>query len=470
MIINDLINAGRAAGITDQIRGRRNFRTLKGTTGTENFSGQIISEDENKEWDDPSKSVENVDIMRKSCVRVRQSMMILKTPILGSTIRIEPASEDNVDIKIAEFVEKNLFDSPFFRWDDVLSQQLTYLDFGHSILEKAYKRREGQIWLSNLEFRKQKTIFEWDAPMGQLKEVRQTDFSVTSERVPQPMPAEQIVLSTYEREGNNFAGFPAVRPAWINWKAKMFLIKGDMVNYERFGMGIPMIKNLKSGDIPDEAIDAIKELRSNSEGFVAQTKDWELSIFGGGEQRGNTVIDMVTWHDHQIVFNVMGNFMTKGEGATGSFALTKVGADMFFCGVEREANRIENIWNEPSGLMAQIPQLVEFNFPGAKSPKLRIENLKFDDLDGFASRLEKYVRAGAFDSTDDIKRWIREREKAPLLGLEEEQLDDMANIAPTIKRINGGRPYILQYSRGRGGRILRLQGVKKTTPSIRVAA
>jgi len=468
MIFNSIVNAGQADAIRNQTTG--GFRTLKGITGTENFGGQITGEDENQEWDDPAKSVETVDIMRKSCVRVRQSMMLITTPILGATMRIEPASEDNVDIKIAQFVQDNLFDSPFFRWDDVLSQQLTYLPYGHSILEKAYKRHQGQIWLSNLEFRKQKTIFEWDAPMGQLKQVRQTEVNIGSEREPQPMLAEQIVLSIYEKEGNNFAGFPAVRPAWINWKAKMFLIKGDMTNYERFGIGIPQIKNLKSGDLPPEAIAAVKDLRANSEGFIASTKDWEMGIYGGGDQRGNSVIDMVTWHDHQIVFNVMGNFMTKGEAATGSFALTKVGADMFFCNVEREANRIENIWNEPSGLMIQIPQLVEFNFPGAASPKLRIENLKFADLDGFADRLTKYKSSGAMDMTDDIKRFVRERERVPLLGLDEEQLEDMANVAPTIKRIDGGRPYVLQYSRGQSGRILRLQGSKRSTSGIRVAA
>ncbi len=258
MIFNDIVNAGHADGLMNQMTGRQNFRTLKGTTGTDNFSGQIIGEDENKEWDDPSKSVENVDIMRKSCVRVRQSMMLLKTPILGATMRIEPVSEDNVDIKIAEFVEKNLFDSPFFRWDDVLSQQMTYLDFGHSLLEKAYKRHQGNIWLSNLEFRKQKTVFEWDTLMGQLQQVRQTQFNVTSERDPLPMPAEQVVLSTYEREGNNFSGFPAVRPAWINWKGKMFLIKGHLVRYERFGIGTPMIETT-ADDIPQEAIDAAKD-------------------------------------------------------------------------------------------------------------------------------------------------------------------------------------------------------------------
>jgi len=148
-----------------------------------------------------------------------------------------------------------LFDSPFFRWDDILSQQLTYLDFGNSILEKAYKRREGQIWLSNLEFRKQNTIFEWDTIMGQLKQVRQTVIHTASDRDPLPMPAEQIVLSTYEKEGNNFAGVSALRPAWINWKAKMFLIKGHMVRYERFGIGTPMIET-EGAEIPQEAIDA----------------------------------------------------------------------------------------------------------------------------------------------------------------------------------------------------------------------
>jgi len=169
---------------------------------------------------------------------------------------------------------------------------------------------------------------------------------------------------------------------------------------------------------------------------------------------------MVMWHDHQILFNVMANFMATGEADVGSHALTKVKADMFFNNEEREANHIENVWNEPSGLMINIPQLVRLNFGEfAKSPKLRIENLELNDLEGLAERSAKYISSGLLDPTDDMKRHIRERERYPLTGLEDEIVSNLVNVTPTIRKISNGMPYVLQYHRE--GNRLKLMGSKK---------
>lgn len=449
MFINDMLIRRDHDQVIRNVhrRGQDDMGGLHGVTGTNNIAGMITDEDENRIWNEPILRMKTVNLMRKTCVRTRQSMMLLKTPLLGATMRIEPASDSNADIKNALLVEEMLFDSPFFRWDDILRQQLTYLDFGHSILEKAYTRLNGKLWLNKIEFRLQDTIFEWHAPEGVLQQVEQSNVFHSSEREPLPMPAESIIHTSYEQEGNNFAGFSALRPAWINWHAKMFLLKGDMVRYERFGIGTPMLET-ESPEIPDDAVEAIQKLRSNDEGFLAKTKKWTLSIFGGGRNSGMDVITMVMFHDHQIIFNVMANFMAKGEAQVGNFALTKVAADMFFNNVEREANHIENVWNEPSGLMSNIPQIMELNVgEGVPSPKLRIENLQLDDLGGFAERASKYVAAGLLDPTDDIKRHVREIEHLSLTGLDDEQLEDMVNINPTIKRIDSGRPYVLQYRR-----------------------
>ena len=438
----------------------RTLTTTKGVSGTQNIGGQITDEDENEEWSDPHKRVKNVDLMRKTCVRTRQSMMILKSPILGATMRIEPAGDSPIDMAIALFVEQNLFDSHFFRWDDILRQQLTYLDFGNSVMEKTFIRFEGKMHWQKIDLRLQHTILEWDATDGILDQVRQTNVFSSGDRLPKPMPAEQIVHTAYEQEGENWAGFSALRPAWINWKIKMFLIKTDAVRFERFGGGTPEL-TVGSDEIPQEAIDAVQKLRANEEGFLVKTKKWELGIFGGGRNSGLEVKEMVEWHDKQIVFNVMANFMATGESSVGSFALTKVTADMFFNNVEREANHIENVWNEPSGKMQNIPQLVRLNFgENAVPPKLRIENLELNDLEGLAERSAKYISSGLLDNTPDMKRYIREREKYPLEDLDNDQLDGLVDFTPTIKHINNGMPYVLQYSKSKGN-ILRLQGSKK---------
>ena len=240
----------------------------------------------------------------------------------------------------------------------------------------------------------------------------------------------------------------------------MFLIKNDAVRFERFGVGTPEL-TVGSDEIPQEAIDAVQKLRANEEGFLVKTKKWELGIFGGGRNSGLEVKEMVEWHDKQIVFNVMANFMATGESSVGSFALTKVTADMFFNNIEREANHIENVWNEPSGKMQNIPQLVRFNYgENVVSPKLRIENLELNDLEGLAERTSKYISSGLLVNTPDMKRYIREREKYPLEDLDNDQLNGLVDFTPTIKHINNGLHYVLQYSKSKGN-ILRLQGSKK---------
>ena len=459
MIINDFLGYGDRVRNEHIPRSSRTLTKTKGVSGTQNFGGQITDEDENEVWADPIQRVKTVDLMRKTCVRTRQSMMILKSPILGATMRIEPASDSPVDMKTAEFVEQNMFDSHFFRWDDVLRQQLTYLDYGNSVLEKTYLRFEGKLHWSKIDLRLQHTILEWDSTEGVLDQVRQTNVFTTG-RQPQPMPAEQIVHTAYEQEGENWAGFSALRPAWINWRAKMFLIKGDMVRYERWGIGTPMI-TVDSNEIPQDAIDAVQAFRSNEEGYLAKTKKWALELFGAGRNSGMDIKEMVMWHDHQIVFNVMANFMATGEATVGSFALTKVSADMFFNNVEREANHVENVWNEPSGKMENIPQLVRRNFgENVTPPKLRIENLELNDLEGLAERSAKHISSGLLKATPDMQRHIREREKWPLGDLDNDQLEGLVEITPTIKRISNGMPYVLQYTRT-GGKTLRLRGSEK---------
>jgi len=470
MFLNDLMEYGERVRnkSDDGIRRIPTKNQLRGVTGTQNSGGFITDEDENIEWSDPLKRVKNVDIMRKTCVRTRQSLQLLKTPLLGATMRIEPASDDNVDIKNAIFIEEMLFNSPFFRWDDVIREQLTYLDFGNSVMEKLYTRHEGKLWLSEVAFRMQQTIFEYDTHHGKLEQIRQTNAGFTDEGDPLPMPAESVIFSVYEQEGNNFMGFSALRPAWINWRAKMFLIKGDMVRYERFGIGTPSIE-VEGNDIPQEAIDAVQNFRSNNEGFIAKTKKWAMSIFGGGRNSGMDIERMVLFHDHQILFNVMANFMAKGEAQVGNFALTKVAADMFFNNVEREANHVENIWNEPDGLFSNISQIMALNFgDNVGMPKLRIENLELNDLSGFAERASKYVSAGLLDPTPDVKKHIREMEKLPLTDLDNEQLESLENYNPTIKRINSGRSYVLQYSKGKG-KTLKLERTRPRN-KLRIAA
>ena len=404
--------------------GTNDLSTLKGSTGTNIFSGIIQGEDENTIWGSTSIAVKEADMMRKSDPRVRQASMLLKTPILSATTSIRPASDDNRDILIAKFVEDQHFNSQFFRWHDVLRQQLTYFDFGHSILEKELTGIDGKMHLTRIEFRKPQTLFRWNAPNGQLETISQMNV-VGDSGTRNDMLAEQVIHIAYEQEGLNFEGMSALRPAWWNWKSKQRVLAIGRVLFERLS-GIPHVKVKKGTEISAEAKAVAEKLYQNEQMYLISTPQYDLDIFGlgaGGQGGGvsDAMLEFIKFNDHQIIFSVMGNFMTKGEDKVGSFALSQVNADMFFKNEEREANHIEDTWNEPWGRMKNIPQLVDENFANVTAyPKLKLEKLALDDLSSFAEQSAKLVAAGMLIPDAPLRAQVRER-----FDLPEEQLDSV---------------------------------------------
>lgn len=135
-----------------------------GQSGTLIYSGIITDEDYNRLLTGQS-AIRVFEIMRRSDGTVHAALQVCKLPILSASWTIEPASEDQSDIDIANFIEHELFERNV-NFHDFVRQALTMLDFGFSITEKTYELTEfeGQtrIGIKSLSFRKQKSLFKWE--------------------------------------------------------------------------------------------------------------------------------------------------------------------------------------------------------------------------------------------------------------------------------------------------------------------
>ncbi len=138
----------------------RRFSKTRGAIGTQIIDGMIFEEDHNKEWVD-EEAIKNARKMVKTDPTVRSTLLSIKLPVMAAAVRIEPASEDNVDLDIAEFVEQNLFLNPAYAYTDWLRHVLYYLDFGFEVMEKSYEVRDGHLWWKRWEHRKPETVEQW---------------------------------------------------------------------------------------------------------------------------------------------------------------------------------------------------------------------------------------------------------------------------------------------------------------------
>lgn len=458
--------------------------SLKGFSGTELNAGFITGEDENAIWANIETAVREADMMRKSDVRVRSALSLIKTPILGAVMRIEPASKDNRDMEIAKFVEDNLFNSPYFRWGQVMRELLTYLDFGHTVMEWSFIPIEGKMLVHRIEYRKPQTLFRWITENGELVGVGQDAVFFSDEKKKaEIMPAERLIHVANEMEGLNFAGRSIMRPAWINWKSKQQLIKYDLIKHQRFGAGIPRIV-VKSSDDMDEAKNVAQNINAHEQSYLLEVEGkFKTDIFGGGgSESGTNALESIRFHDNQIVFNINANFATKGSDGIGSFAMVKVDSSIFFQSLEAEAIVIEDTFNEPKGRMAFIPRIVSENFAGVTQlPKFRLEKLALADLDGFAERLAKYIETGSVRPDNELEVWLRKREKMPEMGeprikpvseelppeIETEENKIVAQARKIIAKHIGRGILVEQGLLDIETKILDLDGIKKETQRVR---
>ena len=102
-------------------------------------------------------------------------LFAIKMLIRQATWSVQPASEDEADVKAAEFVESCMYDMQT-TWTDTISDILSFLTYGWSIHEIVYKRRmgrkkdpqleskytDGYIGWQKLPIRAQESLYEWE--------------------------------------------------------------------------------------------------------------------------------------------------------------------------------------------------------------------------------------------------------------------------------------------------------------------
>jgi len=376
---------------------QRRSSKAKGEVGTANFGGFIQGEEFNAEWKD-IKAVENADKMRRTDAQVNASLLAVELPILSSTSRIEPASQDNIDLKIAEFINVNLFMNRNFTWNYLLRHILKYLQFGAYVFEKVYEVVDSQIYIKNISPRLPKTIRRWNQnDDGTLKEVEQFATRPDGSYGTFTIPNKFLVLFTNNQEGWNWTGTSILRNAYRNWKIKDTLIRIDAMRHERQGLGIPIFtppEDAKTEDI--EACEKVGEtLRSHEKSYIIKPHGWDVEFADLKVSSLTDIIPSIKFHNTEISSNILAQFMDVGKTDFGSRASIHELKENFFLSLQSTANYIEDIFNEGMEGRLLIKELVSFNFPNVDQyPKLKFSKIANIDYEKVSIYLKNLADSG----------------------------------------------------------------------------
>jgi hypothetical protein len=283
--------------------------------------------------------------------------------------------------------------------------------------------------------RLQRTIYKWNlGDDGGLQSITQLAFKQDGGYFQVDIPVEKLLVFVNEKEGAQWTGKSALRPAYKHWFIKDQLYRIDAIAAERHGVGIPVM-SMPDGATSDTAMDRAEDIlagvRAHERGYVVEPFGYKFSVAGMGQGRAMDLLPIIQHHDRMIAVSVLAPQLALGENPQGSFAMSKDQSGFFMLAERAVAAQIAEIHNR-----YLIPKWVNFNYAGVtRYPKLEFGAIETRDVAELINALVPAVNAGLVTADDRLEAWIRDTAGLP------ERDPSTARIALKItERVNPAAP------------------------------
>jgi len=405
-------NRNRVASLEGELRqlkaaysSTQRFIRGLGVPGTENWSGYFQT-DYNSDWN--NNKYDKIPKMVNDAV-IAGLLLAVKLPISQSTVSIEPASARRIDKKIADAVEKELFNNPTFTWSYLQDHILEFFEYGCAVFEKiSFFSKEDSRWHFKLSPRLQDTLERWYlTPDGTLDYIEQHAMKGSTYEFFN-LPNDKLSILTLNQRGSNYQGESILRPLYFNWYSKELLSKILTMASQIWGIKVPVIhlpEAEQSGDL-EKAKTVGETYMSHQKQYIVAPSGFSVDAFGdtGGmpDIRGNIV-----HHNKEMVYRFLAMHIMAGMEGTGSYAMSKDKTDFFLLAEESYARRVEDFFNERVEGRAVIKDFVSWNFPNVTEyPKLNYSKIRSVDYEKLSNTLDKLANKRFIDPTEEIREML----------------------------------------------------------------
>ena len=386
-----------------------------GASGTSIVGGYLTDTDYVPELTG-SNGITTYDEMRKSDGVVKAALLACQLPIRATKWFVEPASEDDIDIEIAEFVEDNLMNKMSITWDDFLRQALLMLPFGYMIFEKVFTdidfNGKGRIGWKKFAPRLPETVMKW-----QTKENEDGITQLTTAAGEVSIPMDKLLVFVNDKEGDNWSGISILRSAYRPWYFKKTIEKINAIAFERQGLGIPTIKLPAEYTKADKAkaIEILKNVRANEEAYLVLPFGWEFEFADPKASGAKDPDKTISRYNREMLMSVLAQFLDLGSGPSGSRALSVDQSTTFHNNLTAIAKQLQDVINKYA-----VQQLVDLNYNVQNYPKLKFGSIGVIDYEKLTKSLKSLTDAKVITQDERLEDYMREVMDLP----EKEETDE----------------------------------------------
>lgn len=367
--------------------------------------------------------------------------------------RIEPASEDQEAIDVAEFTETCLIDMSL-SFEDLISEVLSFLDFGWSFFETVFKIRrgettnpetrskydDGRIGWRKIALRAQDTLDRWefDEEDGGLRGMHQMDYYSGKQTY---IPIEKALLFRTEIKKNNPEGRSIYRNAVVDYWYLKRISNIEAIGIERDMTGL-LTMEVPLELLHPDATAAHRTLRRDFEKMLAELKrderefalippevdkkgqptGYKLKLLSSGGRRQLDTTKIKEDYKVNILQTVLAQFIQLGMGQTGSFALASSQTELFAVALGSFMDSITSVFNRFG-----IPRLMKVNgFPSDTWPELVHGDIESPPLAEIGAYIQALASAGQLPEDEAIQRKLLEIANLPMPEKDEGDVAQMS--------------------------------------------
>lgn len=387
-----------------------------GSSGTTIIGGVLSDQDHVPELTGED-AITTYNKMRKSDGVVKAALLACTLPIRATNWYVKPASDEKIDVEIAEYIEHNLFEAMSITWDDTLRQALLMLPYGHMAFEKVFStiNFNGKEYVGWKKFapRLPQTIQKWATEDGQDGITQNTDAKGDVS-----IPMDKLLIFVNDKEGDNWEGISVLRSAYRSWYFKNHIEKINAIAFERQGLGVPTIKLPESYTAEDKtkAEELLKNMRANEQAYLILPNGWEFEFVS---PKGNEVKDptaTINRYNREILISVLAQFLDLGSGPQGSRALSADHSTTFHNNLTAIAKQIKDVINKYA-----IQQLVDLNFNVQNYPTLEFSKIGLVDYVKLSSALKTLIDSNVIKPDAQTEDYLREVMNLPERQEEEQE-------------------------------------------------
>ncbi len=373
---------------TPSITGVRSFLTAEQTTGLN--PGRLARILRATEDNDATAYLEMAEEIEEKDTHYLAVIGTRKRAVSQLEITVEPASENDVDVRNAQLIED------WLRRDHLETEIFDILDAigkGYSVVEILWDVNDS-IWLpKDLKWRDPRW-FEFD------RTDRETLMMKGDDNIPVPLAPYKFIVHRHKAKSGITVRGGIIRPcAWM-WLFKNFSIKDWVIFAEAYGQPIRMGKYGPGASKADKDVlrRAVAQIGSDAAAIIPESMQIEFIEAAGKTNTADVFDRLCKFCDQQISKAVLGQTTTV-DAISGGHAVSKEHNEVREDIERADARQLAATLNEQL-----IRPMIDLNYGEQKRyPRLRIGRSEQIDSDKLSMTAERAVNIGLKISSSKLR-------------------------------------------------------------------